>query len=162
MHEQMSLGGLLWSWVLLWWLVATAVVTIVAEDKGRSGLGYFLLALFLCPLFAALVLAGATDARLAKAVRADNDPLKGKDFREGIESLWKQLDVIRQQLASMQTAGVAIASPAAEAGTAPPPVAARPIVASGMGYCPGCQRLRGMASTKCIYCGEMLPAQPTR
>lgn len=87
------LGGLGGGVIMIWWVVAAVVVGVVAGDKERSGVGYFLLALLLSPLFAGLVLAGATDAKLA----------------QGIAALSRQLEAIRQQIGPAQMAAGGVA-----------------------------------------------------
>ena len=36
----------------------------------------------------------------------------------------------------------------------------RDIVRFGIGFCPGCKRLRGAASLRCDYCGSTRPVIP--
>jgi hypothetical protein len=47
---------------------------------------------------------------------------------------------------------------------APPPGATtravRNIARFGIGFCPGCKRLRGAASPRCDYCGSARPVVP--
>lgn len=118
-----------------------------------SSAGYLMLsggsALFLLGI--ALAIAGAivnaidrAADRAAASARALEDTLK-----KGVESLWKQLDVIRANAASPPTPPLPVygstpAAPSAPQGT-------------GMGYCPGCNKLRGANVPKCIYCGNSDP-----
>jgi hypothetical protein len=37
---------------------------------------------------------------------------------------------------------------------------ARDISGFGIGFCPGCKRLRGAASLRCDYCGSIRPVLP--
>jgi len=46
------------------WLVLTFVIGVAAERRGRSGFGWFLLALFLSPLIAGILLAAFPDKKL--------------------------------------------------------------------------------------------------
>jgi hypothetical protein len=46
------------------WLVLTFVIGVAAERRGRSGFGWFLLALFLSPLIAGILLAAFPDKNL--------------------------------------------------------------------------------------------------
>jgi hypothetical protein len=36
----------------------------------------------------------------------------------------------------------------------------RDIARFGIGFCPGCKRLRGAASLRCDYCGSTRPVAP--
>lgn len=84
---------------LIWWLLAAIIIADVARDKGRSAFGYFVMALVFSPFFAALVLIAAPDAAKAAAERAERER-DAKNFKAGLESLWQQLEAIRQNTAS--------------------------------------------------------------
>jgi hypothetical protein len=38
--------------------------------------------------------------------------------------------------------------------------AVRDVARFGIGFCPGCKRLRGAASRRCDYCGSVRPVEP--
>lgn len=72
-------------------------------------------------------------------------------YKTGTESLWKQLDAVRTSMVQASSPPVPVfASAAADDG----PVSA----VTGMGYCQGCGRLRGLGTTRCVYCGDTQPA----
>jgi hypothetical protein len=69
------------------------------------------------------------------------------NYKIGVESLLKQLESMRAPILTMSPDGATSHAPAA-----------RPI-ASGMGYCPQCSKLRGLEVGKCVYCGNTDPAK---
>jgi hypothetical protein len=54
---------------ILAWLIFSIIVGVAAERRGRSGIGWIFLALFLSPLIAAIVLALLPDPRYQRAMR---------------------------------------------------------------------------------------------
>lgn len=93
--------------------------------------------------------------RSAKERQQQADRL-AKAIEVGIDSLWKQLDVIRQNTALRESLPVfkteALQAPAAY--TAPE---SAPRIAGDMGYCPGCGKLRHSSVAKCLYCSDTAP-----
>jgi len=56
--------------MLLFWIVLSALVAIYASKKGRSGAGYFFLAVFLSPLIAFLIALVSSPDREAAAKKS--------------------------------------------------------------------------------------------
>lgn len=74
--------------------------------------------------------------------------------RTGVESLWKQLDAVRQ----LQGGAPPMERPLTVGAVAMPEPPPLPRISGGaaglMGYCPGCRKLRGLSTIKCVYCGN--------
>lgn len=56
--------------IFLFWILLSALVAAYASKKGRSGAGYFFLALFLSPLIAFLVALVSKPNREAAAIKS--------------------------------------------------------------------------------------------
>lgn len=142
-----------WIWLVILWLIAAALVSGCATEKGRSGFGFFLIALFFSPFFAALLVIAAPDKKQAQWER-DEAERRSKEFREGIESLWKQMDAVRQQSARQQASPPPAPGDVAEPAPVTPSI---PGVAAGMGYCANCGKLRHSSVAVCVYCKDTQP-----
>ena len=64
--------------ILFFWLIFAILVGAYAGSKGRSGFGYFLLAVILSPLIAFLIVAIAGENKPKK----DTQKIKSGDFRK--------------------------------------------------------------------------------
>jgi phosphotransferase system glucose/maltose/N-acetylglucosamine-specific IIC component len=58
--------------ILFLWLGIAVVIGVGAKGRGRSGLGWFLLAVFLSPLIAGLLLVVLPDLRLHELLNRRN------------------------------------------------------------------------------------------
>ena len=92
--EALAAFGVLFSFWSLVWVVLTIVVTVIAVEKGRSGVGYFLLSLFFSPLVGVLILIAAPD-RARHAREAAQHQRDVAELHERIEGLAKRLDDLR-------------------------------------------------------------------
>jgi hypothetical protein len=155
-------------WALIW-LALCFVVAWAASQKGRSGVGFFFLALFCSPLIGLLV-AVAVPARHAAA---EQGPASGKD----LVTCHKCGQMRRADSVTCPHCGAARYDPAAHlkkcpmcaemiqrealkcrycgADQAPGP---QPLPATrGLGYCPGCGKLRGWNVPVCVMCRDERP-----
>lgn len=67
----------------------------------------------------------------------DELQMSRREFKAGVDSLRDPLNSVRS------------------------PGTSAPQVAAGMGYCPGCRKLRGLATPHCLYCKSTEPATPS-
>jgi hypothetical protein len=146
-----AFGALFGFYTVLWWILACVVVAVVADQKGRSAFGYFIMALFLSPFFAVLALIAAP-ARL---------PGGAQERATALEPLLKQLEAIRTAIERQSPAPVPVLGASPSPASAGPALVKVPEVGP-MAYCPGCGRLRGSATVKCVYCGSTEPVVETQ
>ena len=147
--------------VALWWLIMCGVIAGVARERGRSAVGFFLLAMAMSPFFAVLVLIAAPDRAAEARRKAEHEP-EAEAFLQAINSVWKELEAIRVRLGSPPP----VVKPPQQPPLRKPAAATVPQVGAGMGYCPECLKLRLVASPVCVHCGSdqpvPRPVQPNR
>jgi uncharacterized membrane protein len=81
--------------ILIVWFFFAVIVGFVANDRGRSGFGFFLLSLIISPLLVGIILLVMPD--LAKAARQDEERAKAEERRaaEQRQEHEKQLEALR-------------------------------------------------------------------
>lgn len=164
-------------WLLIWPALCF-VVAWAAVQKGRSGVGFFFLSLFLSPLIGLLV-ALVVPSRTAAAAGAPRpvatndlvfchqcrlprraDSVSCPHCRAGRPDSMADLkkcpmcaETIKRDALKCRYCGADQPAAAPVANTA----ASLPAGAGGMGYCPGCGKLRGMNVGICSYCKDTRP-----
>lgn len=83
-----SAFGLLWA--AFAWLFLSICVAIVADEKGRSGFGFFLMAFVFSPIIGVLFLIASPD-RAREKREAEARARDAEAFKASIKSLWQQL-----------------------------------------------------------------------
>lgn len=138
--------------LLLIWLPACFVVAYVANQKGRSGVGFFVLSFFLTPLIGFLAVIALP--------RVERKPFLTKDYLDPRppappeeKKCPRCAEMIKAEAQVCRFCGAEQASTGAA-----PALAAGPVV---MGTCPGCRKLRGANVGRCVYCGNTEPVRLT-
>jgi len=146
--------------------IALMIVGVIGYWLGSSlayvtggGLGLGMIGAALFGIGVLVAIAGAITKAVDRSAETTASALRTLDsnLKAGIESLWKQLDSIRQQ--SGGAAAPVRHLMAAEPMPDPPPSAPGRFTTAipTMGYCPGCRKLRATNVTKCVYCGDAAP-----
>ena len=73
--------------IVIGWIVVSAMVAVWADKRGRSGIGYFFLALLLSPIIASVVLLVAGDKRAMDAAEAARAWAQRNEHERHIESI---------------------------------------------------------------------------
>lgn len=84
------------------------------------------------------------------------------DQRTGTENMNKHIDAVAEAVRGPAPLPIMSARPDSPGYSDRVPMV--PKVAAGMGWCPGCGKLRGLGTAKCIYCestAQVTEAKPT-
>lgn len=134
--------------LLLIWLPACFVVAYVASQKGRSGVGFFVLSFFLTPLVGFLAVIALP--------RIERKPFLTKDYLEPRppappeeKKCPRCAEMIKADAQVCRFCGTEQAAR---------PAHSDPAV---MGTCPGCRKLRASNVGRCVYCGSTEPVPVT-
>ena len=119
----------------LFWFLLAALVAAFANGRGRSGLGFFLIALLLSPLLAFIILL------VIKDLKAEEDAKLVEAGRR------REEEARRDELLTVRALG----------GGAPAQLAA-PAEPVAMKKCPFCAEDVRAAAIKCKHCGSSLSA----
>lgn len=149
---------------------------VIASQKGRSGVGYFVLGLFL-PVIGIVIALVVPSLRVSpsgvvapnrrpsdyvlcnscrKPIRADSTSCPHCSYRPAPTSKACPFCAETIQAAAIKCRYCGSDLAAAQATPVLSQLAESP--ASGMGYCPGCQKLRSTSVAKCMHCGDTSPA----
>lgn len=137
-----ALGLLISYWWIAAWLALIVAVTIMAVEKGRSGVGFFLLSLLFSPLLGWLVLSVAPDR-----AREARDAERHRRSLSVLDGFSRKLDDLHEMTRARRLSS---SSGGGQSVLANPP-------SPTMGYCPGCGRLRASSVVKCVYCKNSDP-----
>lgn len=132
--------------LLLIWLPACFVVAYVANQKGRSGIGFFVLSFFLTPLIGFLAVIALP--------RIEPKPVLAKDYLDPPPALTtcpRCAERIQPAALVCRFCGADQVTPSSAPVVEPAPTV--------MGTCPGCRKLRGGNVRRCVYCGNTDPVR---
>jgi hypothetical protein len=83
-------------WAAFAWVFLSISLAIISNERGRSGFGFFLLAIFFSPIVGVLFLIASPDRAREKRDTAARTR-DAEDFKASIQSLWQQLITAARQ-----------------------------------------------------------------